>query len=205
MAIFITGTDTNIGKTVISTWIGKNLNCEYWKPIQCGDLDNSDSKTVTSLANITVHPESYKFALPLSPHLAAQKTGEKIDPEKIIKPSISSLIVEGAGGIMVPINDEYQMIDLIFELDLPVIIVARSTLGTINHTCLTVQALKNEGIPILGVIMNGPLNPDNKSSIEKYADVEVLFEFPQIDEINSSTFDKVIMPDDLKKRLIKWL
>ena len=186
MKIFITGTGTNVGKTVISGWLLTHLkHYHYWKPIQSGTIKGSDIDFIKTVISNIFEP-TYSFPESLSPHLAAKINNIKIDINHIIRsiPNKKNLIIEGAGGVFVPLNDDFMMIDLIKILNIPVIIVANSGLGTINHTCLTVEALKNRNIEILGIIMNGIKNEDNKKAIEYYGKVQVLDEIEIFDKNN---------------------
>ena len=201
MKIFITGTDTNVGKTLISSWIALHAGFSYFKPIQTGTRDGSDSFEVQKLSDTKIYPESYEYKEPLSPHLAAKLENDMIDIEKIILPEASNLIIEGAGGVLVPINDTHLMIDLIKKLGAPVILVARTTLGTINHTLLSLEALRSQNIPVLGVIMNGEKNPQNSNSIELYGRTSVLAEFPKLDSVSMNTLKSVALPQKLKQIL----
>jgi dethiobiotin synthetase len=187
---FITGTDTNIGKTVLSALLCAALPGRYWKPIQTGAREGSDTEQVKSWAGVDddqVLSESYVFDDPVSPHLAAQRAGTEIMLEQIELPAGSSgvpLIVEGAGGVMVPINSHQFMTDLMRHLALPVILAARSTLGTINHTLLSVEGLRSAGIQIQGVVMIGPENADNKAAVEHYGKIQVIGQIPILEIIN---------------------
>jgi len=190
---FVTGTDTGVGKTVLSALLCAALDAFYWKPIQTGRCEGTDRQTVGRLARLDEHrslPECYCFDPPVSPHLAASQAGRQIDLSKILLPEISptdALVVEGAGGVMVPINNTEFMIDLIQHLRLPVLIASRSTLGTINHTLLTVAALRQVSLAIAGVVMIGPENPDNFRAIERYGSVPVVGVIPQLDPIHRDT------------------
>ena len=161
MKLFITGIGTDVGKTVASAIITQALEADYWKPIQAGDLDNSDSHKVKSkLKNekSKVHPNSYALNTPASPHLAAQLDNITIDLNKIIEPSTDNhLVIEGAGGILVPLNNHDCIIDLI-KPDYKVIIVSRHYLGSINHTLLTFEALKSRKTEVAGIIFSGDEN-----------------------------------------------
>ena len=244
MKIFISGTDTNIGKTLVSSWLALHTGFAYFKPIQTGSKDGTDSEEVARLSKVKIYPETYIYREPLSPHLAARIENEKIDIDKIIlpreeelipfsrlnqpyefaRPSTASLfnigadqrfpkirrdhlkmgngiIVEGAGGLLVPINDEYLMIDLIKKLGTPLILVSSTKLGTINHTLLSLEALRSRNIEILGVIMNGENNVDNKESIEKYGNIEVLAEFPLLKTINHDILQTIKLPEKLAQIL----
>ena len=201
MKIFITGTDTHVGKTLISSWIALHTGFSYFKPIQTGTRDGSDSLEVHKQSDTKIYPESYAYKEPLSPHLAAKLENDMIDIEKIVLPPSPNLIIEGAGGVLVPINDTYLMVDLIKKLGAPVILVARTTLGTINHTLLSLEALRSRNIAVLGVIMNGEKNPQNSHSIELYGRTPVLAEFPKLDSVSMNTLKSVALPKKLKQIL----
>lgn len=203
MRIFVTGTDTNIGKTIVCSWLCIHTGYSYYKPIQTGLVLDSDSKTLLTLAKTMIYPPVYEYNQPLSPHLAASINHDEIDVNKIRLPLDNNLIVEGAGGVLVPLNDKLLMIDLIKKFDIPTIIVASSLLGTINHTLLTIEALRSRNINILGVIMNGPLNDDNKKAIEYYAKVPVIAQIPKIVKINSKNLQNIPVPYELKNILLK--
>lgn len=166
MKLFITGIGTDVGKTITSAIVTQALEADYWKPVQAGDLDNSDSHKIQryiSNDKTVVHENSYKLNTPASPHLAAELDGITIDLKKIIEPSTDNhLVIEGAGGILVPLNDNDCIIDLIKE-DYKVILVSRHYLGSINHTLLTFEALKNRNIAVAGIIFSGD---ENKASEE---------------------------------------
>ncbi len=188
-SLFVTGTDTNVGKTVLSALLVSALDAIYWKPIQTGAAEGTDRKTVIQLAAIPEAQalrEVYCFEPPVSPHLAAEASGIRIDLARIQRPNGLSkpLIVEGAGGIFVPINDSELMLDLAHRLGFPVIIAARSALGTINHTLLTVRALRCAKVAIKGVVMIGPRNRDNERSVERFGDVPLVGWIPWLNEID---------------------
>ena len=190
MKIFITGTDTNVGKTLVSIWLNLHLDAFYYKPLQSGLPD--DASTALALGVSKIIPSAYSFTAQLSPHLSSKIDGVDIDLNKLqALPGVSPLIIEGAGGLLVPIVGEYRVIDLIKNYNVPVLIVARSGLGTINHTCLTIEALRARNINILGVIMSGPRNLDNKEAIEHYGKVRVLQEIDQIAGITKEALLKI--------------
>jgi len=161
MKLFITGIGTDVGKTIASAIITQSLEADYWKPVQAGDLDNSDSHKIQryiSNNKTVIHENSYKLNTPASPHFAAKIDGITIDLKKIIEPLTDNhLVIEGAGGILVPLNDKDSIIDLIKE-DCKVILVSRHYLGSINHTLLTFEALKNRNIPVAGIVFSGDEN-----------------------------------------------
>jgi dethiobiotin synthetase len=188
-SLFVTGTDTNIGKTLLSALLVVALDGIYWKPIQTGAIDGTDRDTVMKLAEIPVSrtlPESYCFNPPVSPHLAAEASGVKIDLARIQTPPNlgGPIIAEGAGGILVPVNDSHLMLDLARHLGFPILIAARAALGTINHTLLTVRALRCAKISTKGVVMIGDRNKDNERSIEHFGAVPVVGWIPWLDKID---------------------
>ena len=161
MKLFITGIGTDVGKTIASAIVTQALEADYWKPIQAGDLDNSDShKILRYISNnkTIIYPNSYKLNTPASPHLAAAIDGITIDLKQIKEPATTNhLVIEGAGGVFVPLNNQDCIIDLI-QKDYKVILVSRHYLGSINHTLLTFEALKNKNIPLAGIIFSGDKN-----------------------------------------------
>jgi dethiobiotin synthetase len=188
--LFITGTDTGVGKTVVAAALMHRLRdygplC-YWKPIQTGIEVDDDTATVKLLGTCReaeVLDSGIRLPRPLSPHLAAQLAGEEIDVELLAqtvetRAGVSHWIVEGAGGALVPINDRYLMIDFMARLKLGVLVVARSTLGTINHTLMTLEALRRRTLPVAGVVMVGDPNPANRESIEQFGNIAVVAEMP---------------------------
>lgn len=168
MKLFITGISTDVGKTVASAIIVEALQADYWKPIQAGDLENSDTHKVQSLISNTqsqFYPNSYALQTPASPHLAAAKDGITIDLNQIQEPATTNhLVIEGAGGILVPLNDTESVVDII-QPDYKVIVVSRHYLGSINHTLLTVEALQNRKIQVAGIIFSGDENTSTESII----------------------------------------
>lgn len=182
---FVTGTDTDVGKTVAAAWAVLHLAGRYWKPVQSGLQGETDTAFVQRLTGAEVFPEAFRLPEPLSPHEAARRAGVTIDLENIVIPKGSSpLVIEGAGGLLVPLNDDALVIDLIARLGLPAILVSRSTLGTINHTLLSLEALRRRQIIIAGVVMNGPRNAHNRAAIERYGQVRVIVEIPPLQPLN---------------------
>ncbi len=198
MQIFICGTDTNIGKTIICSWLALHTKYPYFKPIQTGTDEGYDSSLVSELAGVTIYPEKFSYRESLSPHLAAHLQGEEININKITLPQERNLIIEGAGGVLVPINKEYLMIDLIKYLQIPVIIVASSRLGTINHTLLTLEALRSREIKILGVIVNGSVESANSDAIKFYGKTQILAELPWINSIDKNHLQNISLTKDLQ-------
>ncbi|KRC85605.1 Malonyl-[acyl-carrier protein] O-methyltransferase [compost metagenome] len=192
--VFVTGTDTGIGKTLVSAILARAWNADYWKPVQTGVSEEpGDTETVAQLARLApdrLHLPAYVLQAPLSPWAAATLEDTVVDATTIVPPATRApLIVEGAGGLYVPIDDTHMMIDLIARLDMPVVLAARSGLGTINHTLLSIEALKRRGIPLLGVVMSGPLSAGNKEAIERFGGVRVLAEIPPLPRVDAAAVD----------------
>ncbi|ARS39918.1 dethiobiotin synthase [Sphingobacteriaceae bacterium GW460-11-11-14-LB5] len=185
---FITGIGTGIGKTLISAILTEKLKADYWKPIQSGDLETSDSITIDRLISNTktvIHPESYRLTQPLSPHLSAKLDGIEIDINEINLPLTDNhLIIEGAGGLMVPLNEKELIIDLIKKLDVEVILVSQNYLGSINHTLLSINLLKQYEIPIKGIIFNGDENVETERYILQYTKIKKLGSIPGLKNID---------------------
>jgi len=194
---FVTGTDTNVGKTVLAALLCAALPARYWKPIQTGAREEIDREHVKSWAQLDddqLIPESYMFDDPVSPHLAAQREGAEIALEQIEIPAERSgtpLIVEGAGGVMVPINSGQLMLDLMGHLALPAILAARTTLGTINHTLLSIKCLRSAGIQTVGVVLIGPENLENRKAIEHYGQIQIVGQIPVLETIKRETLREV--------------
>lgn len=187
---FVTGTDTNVGKTVVSALLCAALGAIYWKPIQTGSREGTDRNTVMRLAELPRNrtlPENYIFSPPVSPHLAARMAGARIELRKIKAPTIPAgekLIAEGAGGALVPINRTQSMTDVMRHLGFPALLVSRTSLGTINHTLLSLVALRAASLEIRGVILVGKANLENRKAIEQYGDISVIGWLPFLKKIN---------------------
>jgi dethiobiotin synthetase len=194
---FITGTDTGVGKTVTSALLCAALDALYWKPIQTGTREGTDTNVVMRLAQLPRSrnlPETYRFAPPVSPHLAARRVGVRIDLQKIRLPRIDpgqNLIVEGAGGVLVPINREQLMVDVMKQLGLPALLVSRTALGTINHTLLSLAALRAAKLDVRGVILVGAKNQENRNAIELYGGVPVLGWIPPLKKLDRAALLRV--------------
>ncbi|NCD72015.1 dethiobiotin synthase [Mucilaginibacter agri] len=186
--LFITGIGTGIGKTITAAILTEKLQADYWKPIQSGDLDDSDTLKVQSLISNTktvFHPETYRLTQPYSPHKSAVIDGITIDINRFRIPATDNqLIIEGAGGLMVPLNETDLIIDLIKKLDAEVILVSQNYLGSINHTILSWKALMREDIPIKGIIFNG--NPDSESEryILQYTGLTLIGKIPLLETLS---------------------
>ncbi|RUT69729.1 dethiobiotin synthase [Flavobacterium cupreum] len=207
MKIFITGISTDVGKTISSAIIVEALEADYWKPIQAGDLDNSDShkvKSQVSNSKSQFYSNAYQLNTPASPHLAAEIDGITIDLKEIKEPKTENhLVIEGAGGIFVPLNEKDTIIDLI-QPDYKVIVVSRHYLGSINHTLLTVEAIKNRGFEIAGIIFSGNENKSTEDLIlhktgikcigrideEPYFDQNVIREYADLFRHNLLSLEK---------------
>lgn len=177
MKLFITGIGTDVGKTIASAIITEALEADYWKPIQAGDVENSDTHKVRSYisnAKSQFHPNGYLLHTPASPHLAAEIDGIMIDVRTIQEPKTSNhLVIEGAGGLFVPLNDQDTIVDLI-RPDYKVIVISRHYLGSINHTLLTIEALQNRNIAIAGIVFSGAENKGTESIICSKTKVNVI-------------------------------
>jgi len=194
--IFVTGTDTGVGKTVAAAALMHRFRgvgpLRYWKPIQTGTEIDDDTETVRRLGACSpeeIFGEGVRLPKPVSPHLAAQWAGQRIDLAELrglVKNDDDTMwIVEGAGGLLVPINEKQTMADWIAYLALPVLVVARSGLGTINHTLLTLEALQSRSLRVAGVMMIGEPNADNRAAIEKYGRVPVVAEMPFLEPLDT--------------------
>ena len=193
--LFITGTDTNVGKTVVAAAFMHRYRdaagWRYWKPIQTGIEQDDDSAMVRGLGacnDSEVWPEGIRLERPVSPHLAAEMSQTTIGIAQLDRfvermPKTYRWLVEGAGGVLVPINESELLIDFIVHLDMPVLVVARSTLGTINHTLLTIEALIARKLAVAGVVLVGEKNPSNRKAIEDYGGVTVVGEMPLFSEL----------------------
>lgn len=202
MQTFITGTDTDVGKTIVSSWLCLHTGYSYFKPIQTGCILGKDSCKVGELTGTNVYKEAFVFKEPLSPHLAALRENRSIDISEIKLPQENNrpfLIVEGAGGVLAPINEDTFMVDLIKKFATPVILVARPTIGTINHTLLSLEALRARSISVLGVILNGPHDQDNFNAIEFYGKVQVLASIPKLQSISKESLIQIPFSTQLRR------
>ena len=195
MQLVIAGTDTDVGKTIVSALVVQGLGARYWKPVQSGLAAGSDSARVQELLALPAErllPEAYRFTAPVSPHWAADREGVRIDPAALALPAVEGpLVVECAGGLMVPLcrgggegEPGVLQIDQIRRWGLPVLLVARSGLGTLNHTLLSLEALERRSIPVLGLVLNGDPHPDNPRTLAALGGVPVLAELPPLDPLD---------------------
>jgi dethiobiotin synthetase len=193
-AIVVTGTDTGIGKTVFSAGLAGLLDAAYWKPIQSGLDEETDSSVVARLAGLSserIIPEAYRLSRPLSPHRAAELDGVTIDPDRLALPSPGRMVVvEGAGGLMVPLTRSYLFVDLFASWRAPVVLCARTGLGTINHTLLSIEAMRQRGVPLLGVAFIGDSMPDTERTIANFGNAPVLGRLPRIDRLTPEALVK---------------
>jgi dethiobiotin synthetase len=185
--LIVTGTDTGIGKTVFAAALAGALGATYWKPIQCGLADGGDSARVRALAGLPpdrILPEAYRLEMAASPHRASEAQGVEISLSKLVLPKIEGpLVIEGAGGLMVPVNRQTLMIDLFASWRLPVVLVARTALGTINHSLLSIEALNGRNIPILGIAFVGEEIADTERTIAEMGNVRHLGRLPLLDAL----------------------
>ncbi|MBF0629033.1 MAG: dethiobiotin synthase [Magnetococcales bacterium] len=198
--LFVTGTDTGVGKSVAAAWLAARLAACYWKPVQSGLEEESDSQCVARLAGLeaaAVLPETYRLHMPLSPHESARRDGVEIQLSAFVLPDGQGrpVVVEGAGGVLVPLNGREKMIDLMVQLALPVVVVARTTLGTINHTLLTLEALRRRELEVAGVILCGVPNGVNREAIVGFGGVTLLAEIPWLDPVNRESLAAVAPAD----------
>jgi len=193
--LFITGIGTDVGKTVVSAILVEALKADYWKPVQSGDLDNSDTMKVQRLIANTqtvFHPEAYRLTQPFSPHKSAALDGVEINLEKVeAPPTNNQLIIEGAGGLMVPLNDRHFIIDLIKQLDAEAILVSRNYLGSINHTLLSIALLRQYYIPVKAIIFNGDTDAYSEQAIHHYAgETANIYRIGQLNELSPAEVSK---------------
>lgn len=187
--IFVTGNDTGVGKTVISAILVQALGADYWKPVQAGDLDNSDTLSIRKLVtrtDVQFHPEAFRLTLPMSPHAAAERDGLQIKLAQMQCPETNNrLIIEGAGGVLVPLSRQRLIIDLIAQTSDTTVIVSKHYLGSINHTLLTIEALRQRDVKIAGIIFNGESNPDTESIILQMTAVNLIGRIVPLAKVDS--------------------
>ena len=206
---FLTGIGTDVGKTVVSAILCELLQATYWKPIQAGDLQNSDSKKIQEWLNNTVEiiPEAHLFSEALSPHVASKIDGVSINPAMLNLPKTTgNLIVEGAGGWLVPINEAgITFADLAEQWNIPIILVSRHYLGSINHTLLTIESIQARNMTIHGIIYVGEPLPDTCEIIEKISGVKTLFSVPLFNKVNYEniqSFVNILVQNGVLKSLV---
>jgi dethiobiotin synthetase len=182
MRFVVSGTDTNIGKTVFCAGLCGLLGVRYWKPVQAGLP--GDSAVVTALSGADIVPEAYLLKLPASPHQAAAEEGVVVDPDSLVPPD-GPVVIEGAGGLMVPLTRDGLYIDVFARWKLPLILCARTKLGTINHTLLSIEAIRRRGIPLLGVAFIGEANDESEKIITQIGQVKRLGRLPVIEPLTA--------------------
>ena len=184
----IVGTDTNVGKTVFSAALADALGAHYWKPVQSGLEDETDSQTVARLGGLSpqrIVPEAWRLQLPASPHIAARAEGIEIDVAQLAPPQgVAPLVIETAGGVMVPLTDNCITVDLLARWGLPAIVVSRTALGAINHSLLTLEALRSRRVPVHGLAFVGDEYAMAQQSIGSLGNVRVLGRLPRLDPLN---------------------
>jgi dethiobiotin synthetase len=189
MRIVVTGTDTDVGKTVFSAGLTRFLDGYYWKPVQAGLEGETDTAEVQRLSGLPAGrmlPERWRLHTPASPHLAAERDGVIIDPAQLNPPTVPRpLIIEGAGGLMVPLTRRELLIDLFARWRVPVVLCARTALGTLNHTLLSIEALRRRSIPIVGVALLGAEHVDNARTLGEFGGVPVLGRLPRLDPLTA--------------------
>ena len=220
MPLIVTATDTEVGKTVVSaillTRYAAELPLAYWKPIASGARDERDTETVGTLADerVEILPETFLFQEPLSPHLAARLDGKRVESDQIVdqlarlreESSERGLVIEGIGGLLVPLTDEGEMLsDLFVTLRLPLLVVARSTLGTLNHTLLTLEALRRRDLEVAGVVLVGPPNEENRKAIESMGQVRIVAEVPLLETLDRDSVARVARDFDDDAHLRRFL
>jgi len=201
---FVTGIGTEVGKTIASAIITQALKADYWKPVQAGELDDSDRMKVETLIDNNrseFHTEAYRLNQPMSPHAAAERDRVEIDISSIKIPNTNNhLVIEGAGGLLVPLNKKDTILDLIEALNCEIILVSRHYLGSINHTLMSIEILKQRNIPIKGILFNGKENKDTESIITKMSGIEVLGRIDELDDLKKSVINSIAQ--NLKNKLI---
>ena len=205
MRLIVAGTDTDVGKTVVSALLVQGLGAHYWKPVQSGLADGSDSQWVQECLGLPpdrLLPESYRLQAPVSPHWAAEQERVLIDPQRLLLPGpVEPLVLETAGGLMTPLGRHWLQIDQISRWGLPVLLVARSGLGTLNHTLLSLEALRHRSIEVLGLVLNGPLHADNPRTLADLGQVPVLLQLPRLDPLNAAALQRCWLESDLSTTL----
>jgi dethiobiotin synthetase len=191
MRLVVTGTDTGIGKTMFAAALAGALQARYWKPVQAGLDEETDSETVARLAGVEILPEAYRLKLPASPHQAAAEEGMVIDTDALMPPPVfeneAPLVIEGAGGLMVPLTRRILYIDVFARWGLPLVLCARTALGTINHTLLSLEAIRTRNIPLLGVAFIGDANAESEGIICEKSGARRLGRLPYIDPVARET------------------
>ncbi|WP_170785644.1 dethiobiotin synthase [Ruegeria lacuscaerulensis] len=196
--LVVTGTDTGVGKTVLSAGLAAALGASYWKPVQSGLEEATDTETVQALSGAPILPEAYRLNLPASPHLSAEDMGVEIDLERLTLPQVPGpLVVEGAGGVMVPLTRQHFFLDLFARWQAPVVLAARTALGTINHTALSLRALRGAGVDVVGVAFIGDAEPDVEQTIVEMCETRHLGRLPILDTVTRANVADAMAGVDL--------
>lgn len=208
--LVVCGTDTDVGKTVVSALLVQGLGAWYWKPVQSGLEQGGDRAWLTSVLQLPLErqlPEAYAFQAAVSPHWAAEMETQTIDPDRLAPPETKGqpLVIETAGGLHVPLNRHWLQIDQLERWHLPVVLVARSGLGTLNHTLLSLEALKRRSIPVLGLFLNGPLHADNPRTLEQFGGVPVLAQMPRLDPLDAASLQDTWQRQELGPKFERLL
>ena len=207
--IVICGTDTDVGKTIVSSFFVQGLKGVYWKPIQSGTEEGTDTKTICKLLKLDSNrylSERYKFKAPVSPHWAAEKESMRVEPNNLDLPNLNKLIIiETAGGLMVPLNRNWLQIDQLRVWEAPIILVARTGLGTLNHTLLSLEALKSRNINVLGIVLNGPPHDDNPKTLEQFGATQILARLPIFKQVNANVLSKEWKKQQLDQKLKEYI
>ena len=192
---FVTGIGTEVGKTVVAALLVRALQAHYWKPVQSGDLHRTDTDKVREWAELPAArtlPERWSLQLPASPHASAAAENQRIDLADFSRPDVpGNLIVEGAGGLLVPLNEAHTMLDLIVHLDLPVVLVSRHYLGSINHTLLSLEALRARGVRDIRLVFNGDPHPTTEAAIRQHGSIEPWFRMPELPAPSANVLARV--------------
>lgn len=209
-SLFVTGIDTDVGKTIVSAVLCQALAASYWKPIQAGSLGRTDTHLIKKLCgkNVGLFDEAYLLKNAISPHAAAQLEDISIKLKNIKKPrSPNTLIIEGAGGVCVPLNPRQTNVDLMKQLKSPVILVVRNYLGSINHTLLSITVLKNYKICLAGMIISGERNPSSEAAYERLGKVPILAHIPHLTAVNKKNISALAcsMSESLQNKLKSYL
>jgi dethiobiotin synthetase len=209
LRIIVTGTDTGIGKTVFAAGLTQLLDGVYFKPVQAGLEGETDTEVVqrlSGLPTLRMLPEIWRLTTPASPHLAAERDGVRIDPQALTLPTLDRpLIVEGAGGLMVPLTRDVLYIDVFAAWRAPVVLCARTSLGTLNHTLLSIVALERRRIPILGIALIGDAHADNERTLKEIARVPILGRLPRLNPLTPQTLSAAFAATFTRESFIKPL
>ena len=185
MNYFVTAIGTDSGKTLVSAILAEALKAEYWKPVQAGYPTDTETLKKLTAGSVYCHPESFVLNTPASPHYSAQVDNIKIQKEDLKLPQTQNhLVIEGAGGMLVPLNNDDFIIDLVPQFNAKIILVSNNYLGSINHTMLSLELIKQRGYPLLGIIFNGPPNEATEDIIMLHADAPCLLKVPQLEEVD---------------------